>query len=267
MAKKRTGLQSNIAGIFSGVPVPKKGGSRSKPDSPATKPDGPAKKPVDSAKKRSGSVIPKPVMPQPQIPIAPAAKKIKEPLPAAPKPKVVEVKAPEQFKKEIPKKIKRRRKEKVFAPKSGVGSSRQKAGIILFILFSTALVIVLLRPYLPTPGNPPSPQPGGTEDNGNATIANIEIDWPVPPVYSANLRDPMKLGSQRQIIVETAEGVMVRGIVVSEDRKYAVIGTQYLQEGGIVPGTKIRVKTINPNSVEFEEDGKIWTQKVESDKR
>jgi hypothetical protein len=268
MAKKRTGLQSEIAGIFSGVPIPKKGGTRSKSESPATKPEGPAKKPVDPAKERSGSVISKPVTPQPQVPVAPAPKKIEEPFSAAPKPKVVEVKAPEQFKKKIPKKIKRRRKEKIFAPKSGVGSSRQKAGIILFILFSSALVIVLLRSYLPTPGNPPSPQPGATEDNGNATMANnIEIDWPVPSVYSANLRDPMNLGSPRQIIVETAEGVVVRGIVVSEDRKYAVIGTKYLQEGGIVPGTKIRVKTINPNSVEFEEDGKKWTQKVQGDKR
>jgi hypothetical protein len=260
MAKKRTGLQSEIAGIFSGVPVPKKGGTRSQSDSPA-------KKPVDPASKPSGSVIPKPVMPQPQAPVAPTPKKTVEPLPAAPRPKVVEIKAPEQITKRIPKRISKRRKDKIFAPKSGVSSSRQKAGITLFILFSTALVIVLFRPYLPNHGKPDSSRLGGKEDNGNSTVANVEIDWPVPPVYSANLRDPMELGSRQKIIVESSKDIVVRGIVVSEDRKYAVIGTNYLQEGGIVPGTKIKVNKINPNNVEFEEDGKTWTQKVEGEKR
>jgi len=259
MAKKRTGLQSEIAGIFSGVPVPKKGGTRSHSDSPA-------QKPVDPTSKPSGSVIPKPVTPQPQIPVTPMPKKIGEPLPAAPKPKVIEIKAPEQIAKRIPKKISRRRKDKIFAPKSGVSSSRQKAAITLFILFSTALVIVLLRPYLTSSRNTTSRNTQRV-DAGTTTAAKIEIDWPVPPVYSADIRDPMMLGSRQQIIVKSSEDLVVRGIVVSEDRKYAVIGTKYLQEGGIVPGTKIKVNKINPNSVEFEEDGKTWTQKVEGDKR
>jgi hypothetical protein len=253
MAKKRTGLQSEIAGIFSGVPVPKKGGTRSQSDSPATKP-------VDPASKRSGSVVPKPV-PQQQVPMMPTPKKIGEPLPAAPKPKVVEIKAPEEIAKRIPKKISRRRKDKIYAPKSGVSSSRQKAGITLFILFSTALVIVLLRPYLPTTGNPPPSQPGGTEGNGNSTRAKIEIDWPVPPVYSANLRDPMELGSRQQIRVETPDDLVVKGITYSEDRRFAVIGTQTTQEGDTILGATI--VEITPNSVVFERDGKRWTQEVE----
>lgn len=259
MAKKRTGLQSEIAGIFSGVPVPKKGGKRSQSDGSATKSDTPTTKPVDPAQERSGSVIPKPVAPQP--------KKIEEPVPAAPKPKVVEIKAPEQFTKKIPKKVKRKRKDKIFAPKSGVSASRQKVSIVLFIVFSAALVIVLLRPYYTSRRNTAS-RTAKQADERTATVANIEIDWPIPSVYSESLRDPMQLDSSPPPPpVESSEGVVVRGIVVSEDRKYAVIGTQYLQEGGIVPGTKIRVKTINPSSVEFEEDGKVWTQKVEGDKR
>ena len=267
MAKKRTGLQSEIAGIFSGVPVPKKGGKRSQSDNPATKPDSPATKPVDPASKRSGSVIPKPVTPQPRVPVAPAPKKIEEPLPAAPKPKVVEVKAPERIVKQVPKKISRRRKDKSFAPKSGVSSSRQKAGITLFFIFSTALVIVLLRPYFTSSRNTTS-RNARRVDTGTSTVANIEIDWPVPPVYSADLRDPMVLGkAPLPTVIESSQDIVVRGIVVSEDRKYAVVGTNYLQEGGIVPGTKIRVIKINPNSVEFEEDGKTWTQKVEGEKR
>ena len=260
MAKKRTGLQSEIAGIFSGVPVPKKGGTRSKSDSPE-------QKPVDPASKQSGSVIPKQVTPQPQVPVAPVPKKIEEPLPAAPKPKVVEVKAPKRIAKYTPKKTKRR-KDKLLAPKSGVSSSRQKAGIILFIFLSTILVIVLLRPYLLSPEKRTTSPSGGKQDNSSSIMANIEIDWPVPAVYSAaDLRDPMVLGQKPPPIIESSEDVVVRGIVVSEDRKYAVIGTDTVQEGDLVPGTNIKVIKINPNSVEFEEDGKTWTQKGEGEKR
>ena len=266
MAKKRTGLQSEIAGIFSGVPVPKKGGTRSKTDSSGPKPDSPVQKPVAPASKQSGSVIPKPVTPQPKVPVAPVPKKIEEPLPAAPKPKVVKVKAPEKYKKKISKKVSRKRKDKVFAPKSGVSSSRQKVGITLLFFFSAALVFVLLRPDSASRRNTTSRNTQQV-NAGITTVANVEIDWPVPPVYSANLRDPMKLGSLQQIIIDTSEDLVVRGISYSEDRRYAVIGTDTVQEDDLVPGTKIKVKKINPNSVEFEEDGKIWTQKVEGEKR
>lgn len=257
MAKKRTGLQSEIAGIFSGVPIPKKGGSRSQPAGPAPKPD--------------GSVIPKPVAPQPVAPkpvapVAPAPQKPVGSIPAAPQPKVVEVKVPELKVRQIPKKISRRRKDKLFAPKAGASSSRQKTGIILFILLSAALVIVLARPYLTSRTNPDPSRKDGKTDNGNPTSANIKIDWPIQTLYSAK-RDPMELGSQKQIRVEKSEGLIVKGIVVGEGRKHAIIGIETVAEGDIVPGTKIRVKKINRNSVEFEEDGKTWTQEVEGERK
>jgi len=266
MAKKRTGLQSEIAGIFSGVPVPKKGGKRSQSDGSAAKPDTPATKPVDPTSGRSGSVVPKPMSPLPQVPVTAEPHKIEQAVPAAPRPKVIEIKSPEQFKGKIPKKIKKKRKDKNLVPKSGVSSSRQKVSIVMFIVFSAALVIVLLRPYYTSRRNNTSRTTKQANDR-MTTVADIEIDWPVPPVYSESIHDPMETKAPPPKKVESSEDILVRGIVVSEDRKYAVIGTQYLQEGGIVPGTKIRVKTINPNSVEFEEDGKIWTQTVEADKR
>ena len=249
MAKKRTGLQSDIAGIFSGVPVPKKGGPSSKSGGPAPKP--------------GGSVTPKPVAPQPQIPVAPTPKRPVEPLPAAPRPKVTEVKVPKQKTRQIPKKISRRRKDKLFASKAGVSSSRQKMSIILFALFSVALVIVLARPYLTSRINPATSRADGKTETGNSTRANIEIDWPVPPVYSTELRDPMELGSRRQIRIETPDDLVVRGITYSEDRKFAVIGTQTMQEGDTILGATI--VEIKPNSVLFERDGKRWTQEVEGE--
>jgi hypothetical protein len=190
-------------------------------------------------------------------PAAPAPQKPVGSLPAAPRPKVVEVKVPEQKTRQIPKKISRRRKDKLFAPKAGASSSRQKTSIILFVVISTALVIVLARPYLashkkPVPPIPPDPR---------TIMATFKIDWPIPPVYSKDIRDPMvELSSEKPpIIAGTPGGLMVMGIVVGEDedRIEAIIGTDHLHEGDIVPGTKIRVKKINLNSVEFEEDGKI----------
>jgi hypothetical protein len=255
MAKKRTGLQSEIAGIFSGVPVPKKSGQRSQPGGPAQKPDEPASK--------TGG----PVMPKPMTPVTPMPQKPVEPLPSAPRPKVTEIKVPEQKTRPAPPKISRRRREKIYAQKAGVGSSRQKAGVILLVLLSGALIVVLARPYLTSGRSPNASRTAVKTDTANSTRTNVKIDWPVPPVYSANLRDPMELGLQKQTKAETTGGIAVRGITYSEDRKFAIIGINTVQEGDIVPGTKIRVKRINPNNVEFEEDGKTWEQQVEGEKK
>jgi hypothetical protein len=254
MAKKRTGLQSEIAGIFSGVPVPKKGDQRSQPGGSPPRPD--------------GSVIPKPVAPQPitpkpMAPVTPTPQKPVEPLPAAPRPKVVEIKVPEQVTRQIPKKISRRRQDKLFAPKAGVSTSRQRAGIILFVLLSTALVIMLARPYLISRSNSATSRTAGKTNTGNSTKANIKIDWPMPTVYPGNLRDPMELSSRQQVKVQTSEALVVRGISYSEDRKFAVIGTKTVQEGDVIQGTTI--VEINPNNVVFEKDGKRWSQEVQGE--
>jgi hypothetical protein len=258
MAKKRTGLQSQIAGIFSGVPVPKRSGQRSGSG-------GPAGKSAEPASKTGGPAIPKPVTPKPMAPAPPMPQKPVEP--TAPRPRVAEMKVPEQKARPAPPKISRRRKNKLFAPKAGVSSSRQKAGIVSFILLLTVLVVVLARPYLASRKNPSAGGTAGKTDTDNPARARIEVDWPMPSVYSADLRDPMQMGPQKQMKVETSNGLRVRGIVVSEDLKQAIIGTEYVEEGDIVPGTKIRVRKINPNSVEFEENGKTWTQGVEGERK
>jgi type II secretory pathway component PulC len=56
-------------------------------------------------------------------------------------------------------------------------------------------------------------------------------------------------------------GLIVKGIVYSEDSSFAIIGTEIVHEGGTVSGATV-VK-INPDSVEFEMNGKRWTQKVQ----
>ena len=261
MAKKRTGLQSNIAGIFSGVPIPKKGQQRSKSGSPSKKPDEPPSK-------TGGPVIPKPMAPKPvtQKPIAPVKRipeRKVEPIPAISQPGVADVKVAGQEKVRAPRKVSRRQKDRFFAPKAAVSSSRQKAGIILFVVLLTALVIVLARPYLTSQKNSAVSRTAAKTDADNPTGANIEIDWPMPQVYSADIPDPMQLSPEKPERVKTANDLVVRGISYSEDRRYAVIGTQTMQEGDTILGATI--VEITPSSVVFEKDGKRWIQKVESE--
>ncbi len=248
--KKRTGLQSEISAIFSGVPVPKKDGSEPQPRSSTPRPQ--------------GSDLPRPVAPQPQAPAAPTLQQPVEPLQEASLAEVPEAKVPEQRTRQIPGKVSRRRKVKLFTPKAGVSSGRNRAGLILFIILSIVLVLVLVRPFETSGHSPASSAVAGQAQVGPSSRVDIEIDWPMPLVYPAELRDPMELGSQQQVKTETIR-LVVKGISYSEDRKYAVIGTETVEEGDEILGAI--VVRINPNSVEFEKDGKRWTQEVEAEER
>jgi type II secretory pathway component PulC len=71
----------------------------------------------------------------------------------------------------------------------------------------------------------------------------------------------MQIGS----VTTTTDGeigqITVKGIVYSEDNPSAIIGNEILHEGDKVSGATI-VK-INKNSVEFEMNGKKWSEKVQ----
>jgi len=246
MAKRRTGLQSQIASIFSGVPIPKKGGSGSEPPGAPSQAAGPEH-------------------PQPKTPPAPSAVTPKfqppvEPVREIPPVKVTAPKVPEPKIGQIPT-APRRKKEKFAAPRAGVSSARQKIAVAMIVFLSILLVILLVRPFQKSaPGTAAS----GTAGQAKAIVSaktNIRIDWPVPQKYPENIRDPMILSAQQEVIVDIHGVPVAKGVVTSEDRKYAIIGTQMVQEGDTVEGATI-IK-INPNSVEFEKDGKRWTQEVQ----
>jgi hypothetical protein len=55
--------------------------------------------------------------------------------------------------------------------------------------------------------------------------------------------------------------LIVKGIVYSEDNPSAVIGSQIVHKGDKISG--IAIVEINENSVEFEANGKKWTQQVQ----
>jgi len=96
--------------------------------------------------------------------------------------------------------------------------------------------------------------------------SNTKIDWEIPAPYPATLRDPTQLGqvatAQTETETETRTFVklIVKGILYTEDNASAVIGNQIVYEGEKIRG--VTVIKIGKDSVEFEMNGKRWTQKV-----
>jgi type II secretory pathway component PulC len=107
------------------------------------------------------------------------------------------------------------------------------------------------------------------EDNASSVVTadlNTKIDWEIPASYPTTLRDPMQLGpaatDQTQTETETRTFVklIVKGILYTEDNQSAVIGNHIVHEGEEIRG--VTVVKISKDSVEFEMNGKRWTQKV-----
>ena len=109
------------------------------------------------------------------------------------------------------------------------------------------------------------------EDNVSSVAtadSNTKIDWEIPAPYPTTLRDPMRLGpvatTQTETDTETETRTLVKlivkGILYAEDKASAVIGNQIVHEGEKIRG--VTVVKISKDSVEFEMNGKRWTQKV-----
>lgn len=255
MGKKRTGLQSNIASIFSGVPIPKKGQPGSGPPSPGTKPE--------------GTEQPKPASPQPRVapasPVAPASRPAVQPIPEIAPARVFPAAAPERKITQVPSKIPRVKRTGVSGP--GVSPTRQKVSVALIVILSVALYFLLAKPFGAPGSSEVGPSVAGPVKANIPPKANVRIDWPVPDVYPVDLHDPMVAGGQEQGVPETPNALVVTAITYSEDVRLAVVGTEMVREGDIVPGTAIKVKKIEPDGVEFEDEtGKTWIQQVQSQK-
>ncbi len=90
------------------------------------------------------------------------------------------------------------------------------------------------------------------------------MQWQKPQPLPAEMRNPMipgaKLSTQGQNAAETGE-LVVRGIVFAKDNPSAIINGQIIRQGGSLYGVKI--VNITKETVEFEKDGKRWTQQVQ----
>lgn len=275
MAKKKAGLHKKVSSIFGGVLVQSDNAAPGPP--PAPVPERPKDKPR-SERKREHSEPPAPAKepaqtymtsttlqpqertkPQPKAPPPEPPKAARPKQPKAARPKQPKARVAIKIAKQIPwRETWQKIESRFFAPKPGVDVKRQKMMVVLIPVLFIILIFVFSR-VLRTPSRAKATPPVSKLLKAVA-VSNNERDWQIPAPYPTTLRDPMQFGSVTTTHAGTG-GLIVKGIVYSEDKPAAVIGTQIVGEGEKVLGATV-VK-INEGSVEFEMKGKKWTQKVQ----
>lgn len=155
---------------------------------------------------------------------------------------------------------------KLFSPKPGVSTARQKTMVIMVPILFIALIFLFRGVF----GTTVHKTEAVEENTASRVAADSEIDWKIPEVYPATLRDPMRLDqavtdrpeTQTETQTETKKVVRlsVQGILYTEDKPSVVVSNRIVHEGEIIRGATV-VK-ISRDSVEFEMDGKRWIQKV-----
>jgi len=158
-------------------------------------------------------------------------------------------------------------RNKLFKPKRGVSTTKQKATVVMIPLLFIVLIFMLFR------GGVFGTSAGHTEASAEDTASGVvtagaktKIDWEIPEPYPTTLRDPMRLVPVEIPQTEQTETgktieLIVKGILYSEDNPSAVIGGRIVHEGDKIRG--VSVIKISKDSVEFEVNGKRWTQKVQ----
>ncbi|MBN1805549.1 MAG: hypothetical protein JW837_09875 [Sedimentisphaerales bacterium] len=159
-------------------------------------------------------------------------------------------------------------KTKLFTPKPGVSPTKQKVMVIMVpVLFVFLLIFVVKGGVFGTGVNNTAGKDNNTTDAAS-TVSNTKIEWKIPDLYPATLRDPMSLGSVEKDSDTDQDGygrfakLKVKAILISEDgSSSAVIGNRIVHEGEQVKG--VNIIKINKDNVEFEVNGEKWTQQVQ----
>jgi len=141
-------------------------------------------------------------------------------------------------------------KNKLFTPEAGVSDTKQKTmAVMMPVLFIILLVFVFK-------GGIFGAKVPKTEASGQDTASSVAT--------ADSNTDPMRLGPVENARTETETRTLVRltvqGILYSEDKASAVIGNQIVHEGERIRG--MTIIRISKDTVEFEMNGKKWTQKV-----
>lgn len=122
------------------------------------------------------------------------------------------------------------------------------------------LIFVLIRTLGTEPAKPI--EASGLTTASGTVNSYVKIDWKIPELYPTTLRDPMLPGSAGITVAgDRANNLIVKGIVYSEKSPSAVIGDQIVHEGDKI--SDVTILKINRDNVEFEINGKKWTQKVQ----
>ena len=152
------------------------------------------------------------------------------------------------------------------AANPGASITKQKATVVMVPVLFVVLVIFVLRGG--AFGTSMHNAEAGDENNNAGDVfagLNAQIDWVIPEPYPTTLRDPMQLGPAITVTnqTETKELVqlIVKSILYSQDSSSAIISNRIVHEGDQIQGASIT--KIDKDSVEFEMNGKKWTQGIQ----
>ncbi len=110
---------------------------------------------------------------------------------------------------------------------------------------------------------------GGNTDTEQTSQTVVDdqtpLQWHSPQPLPETLRNPMKT-APKTVAAEVSDDeptgeLVVKGIVFSKTRPTAIVNEKIVAQGETIDGTT--VVTISKESVEFEKDGKRWTQSVQ----
>jgi hypothetical protein len=260
MSEYKAGLHKNVSAIFNGVSFPKN--DITQQPSPAPAPghqDYSAPKPPASESSAQKLPVPSHMTPTKPKPEQPTLQSPSKETPAEQSKANAAMKAVIKFAERIPwRQTLERIKSKLFATKTEAVTTRQKMMVVLALVFFVVLIFLFIRAF-----STPSQKITGSETSESVeTVAaghSKKVEWKLPSPYPTTLRDPMRFGSTTS---QTGTGgLVVKGIVYSEDNPSAVIGDQIVHQGDKV--LDVTITKINENSVEFETNGKKWIQNVQ----
>jgi len=245
--RQRSGLHREISSIFDGVPLLSKDGSAGGATAvPTTDRSAGRIPPPPSAAPKPAQIKPLEEQQRPQI---------KPPEPVVPVKKAGQV---SKFKK-MAKELLVKAKTKILTPPEGVNQRKHMVMVVSIPIMFVVVLFVFGRLFFQSGVKGKSTK--DTDKAASSSDPNAQIGWQRPAPYPQDLRDPMKEWSVWSPTAASGD-IVVRGIVWSEDNPAAVVGTAVVYQGQTVNGATI--VRISRDSVEFEKDGKKWTQGVQN---
>ncbi|MEJ5258624.1 MAG: hypothetical protein WHS88_00360 [Anaerohalosphaeraceae bacterium] len=128
-------------------------------------------------------------------------------------------------------------------------------GVLSLVLIATLFFVMR------TPAAPPKKAAASVSSPAAEPAASEPAKWVRPEPWPERMRDPMAPDTAGQTPDTGSDALLVRGIVFSQTNPSAIIGNQIVFIGDTLNG--IRVVNITRDTVEFEKDGKRWTQTVQ----
>ena len=243
MPNNRSGLQKQVSAIFDGVPIPENTNIQQVDNTQQS----------EAANCLSPSHLTATIKPQQSVESAPK--------PAQPKEPKARISSKSPIQKSL-EQIWGQIHDRLFAPRPGVNSTKQKAMAIFVPILFIVFIIMISRLFSTSPRKcAATPQAAAT----HAAISNVFTNnsvWKAPEPWPATSRDPMQAGSSPVSESGITNRPVIKGIVYSDDNPSAIIGSKIAHQGEKVSGATV-VK-INKDSVEFEMNGEKWIQEIQS---